>query len=119
LLKALWWGATPFCQFRLPLLCRTVGWTTTTTTTTRSSTNSRAILLSNQGRLFEAKPLYRDALEGRRRVLGNDHPNTLTSMNNLAVLLKAQGKLSEVEPLYRDALWRAGAEFWVTITLTR
>ena len=40
-------------------------------------------------------------MEGSERVLGPDHPGTLTSVGNLASLLKAQGKLQEAEPLYR------------------
>jgi len=43
-------------------------------------------------------------LETRRRVLGDEHPNTLTSINNLGGLLHAQGKLSEAEPYLREAL---------------
>ena len=44
---------------------------------------------------------FRRDLEGSERVLGPDHPGTLTSVGNLASLLKAQGKLQEAEPLYR------------------
>ena len=29
--------------------------------------------------------LYAEALEGRRRVLGNDHPATLSAINNMGV----------------------------------
>ena len=42
---------------------------------------------------------YRKALEIRRRVLGEDHPDTATSYNNLAANLDAQGKYAEAEPL--------------------
>ena len=42
-----------------------------------------ANLLSDQGKLSEAEPLYRESLEGRKRVLGPDHPSTLDSLNNL------------------------------------
>eukprot|EP00966_Prymnesium_polylepis_P280045 6470177-Prymnesium_polylepis.1 len=34
-------------------------------------------LLYTQGKLEEAAPLYREALEGRRATLGDRHPNTL------------------------------------------
>jgi tetratricopeptide (TPR) repeat protein len=61
-------------------------------------------LLQAQGKLAEAEPYYRDALEKRRRVLGEEHPDTLTSINNMGVLLESQGKLAEAEPYYRDAL---------------
>ena len=48
--------------------------------------------------------LYRRALEGRERVLGVDHPYTLTSVACLGWLLKEQGKLEEAEVLSRRAL---------------
>ena len=53
------------------------------------------------GKLAEAEPLFRRALEGNERQLGAQHPDTLKAVNNLAWLLKAQGKLAEAEPLYR------------------
>ncbi len=34
-------------------------------------------------KLVEAERYHREALEGRRRVLGNDHPDTLNSISNL------------------------------------
>jgi len=36
------------------------------------------------GDLQGAQDLYEQALAGRRRVLGDDHPDTLASMTNLA-----------------------------------
>ena len=38
----------------------------------------------------------------RRRVLGDDHPDTLQSKNNLAHLYHSQGRYGEAEPLYRE-----------------
>ena len=61
-------------------------------------------LLMNQGKLAGAEALYREALAGFRRLLGNEHPDTLTSMSNLASLLQDPGKLAEAEVLYREAL---------------
>jgi len=46
----------------------------------------------------------REALEMKRRTLGNTHPDTLLSINNLGMLLGDQGKLSEAEPLSREAV---------------
>ncbi|KAJ1637711.1 Tetratricopeptide repeat-domain-containing protein, partial [Pavlovales sp. CCMP2436] len=61
-------------------------------------------LLQAQGRLDEAEPLFRRALEGPEKTLGPNHPSTLTCVSNLAKLLLAQGKLGEAEPLFRRAL---------------
>ena len=48
-------------------------------------------------------------LESRQRVLGEDHPNTLTSMNNLAWTLYAQGNLSEAREMQKQVLDRRRA----------
>ncbi|MBS0191964.1 MAG: tetratricopeptide repeat protein [Phycisphaerales bacterium] len=54
----------------------------------------------------EAFPLQESALATRRRLLGNDHPETLTSINNMAILLQWWGKLKEAEPYLRECLER-------------
>ena len=46
----------------------------------------------NQGRWKEAEELDVQVMETRKRVLGEEHPDTLTSMNNLAFTWKAQGR---------------------------
>ena len=66
--------------------------------------NNLARLLQAQGKLNEADLLTREALEVRRRTLGDTHRDTLSSVNNLGSLLLAQGKLSEAELLLREAL---------------
>ncbi len=48
--------------------------------------------------------VYREALETRRHVLGDEHPDTLTSINNMGVLLSSQDKLAEAEPYLREVL---------------
>ena len=63
-----------------------------------------ALLLQVKAKLLEAESLFRSVLEDYTKVLGPDHPDTLTLMNNLASLLKTQGKQSEAEPLYKRAL---------------
>jgi hypothetical protein len=47
-----------------------------------------ASLLEAQGKLTEAEPLFRRALEGRERQLGAAHPDTLSSASALASLLQ-------------------------------
>jgi len=55
--------------------------------------------------LYEASfPLQESALATRRRVLGEEHPDTLTSINNMGQLLEAQGRLDQAEPYFREAL---------------
>jgi hypothetical protein len=49
----------------------------------------------NQGRWEEAEELDVQVMETRERVLGQEHPDTLTSMNNLAFTLKSQGRNDE------------------------
>jgi tetratricopeptide (TPR) repeat protein len=62
------------------------------------------VLLQTQGKLSEAEPFYREALEGNRGVLGDDHPSTLTSINNLAGLLDQQSRWSESLEIRRLAV---------------
>jgi len=52
----------------------------------------------------QALPLQERALETRRRVLGDDHTNTLASINAMGLLLNRMGKLDEVLPYYAEAL---------------
>jgi hypothetical protein len=51
-------------------------------------------------------PYASAALETRRRLLGDDHPDTLSSMSLLGSLLEIQGKPNEAEPLLSDSLER-------------
>jgi formylglycine-generating enzyme required for sulfatase activity len=50
--------------------------------------------LKAQGELAGERALEERVLEVRRRVLGEEHPETLSSMGNLAMTLKAQGELA-------------------------
>lgn len=50
-----------------------------------------------------ALTLEQQTLEVRRRVLGEDHPETLTSLNNTGSYLNALGKAKEAENYYRQA----------------
>jgi tetratricopeptide (TPR) repeat protein/predicted Ser/Thr protein kinase len=47
----------------------------------------------------EAQKQIERALDLRRRLLGEDHPDTLISMRNLAVLYRHQGKVEQAESL--------------------
>ncbi|KAJ4179575.1 hypothetical protein NW767_014587 [Fusarium falciforme] len=57
-----------------------------------------------RGRYEEAEQVTRRALEGREKVLGREHPHTLTSVNNLGLVLQSQGKYEEAEQMHRRAL---------------
>ena len=66
--------------------------------------NNLALLYLEQGRYDDAEPLLTKELQAERRVLGEEHPDTLLSMNNLAMLYFEQGRHDEAEPLYVKAL---------------
>jgi tetratricopeptide (TPR) repeat protein len=61
------------------------------------------MLLQEQGKLSESEPYRREALDKSRRVLGEEHPDTLIDINSLGKLLQELGKLSEAEVLFREA----------------
>src|SRR5262249_38943882 len=60
--------------------------------------------LKEKGRYADAEPLVREALEIRRKALGEEHPETATSYNNLGFNLNAQSKYADAAPLVRKAL---------------
>ena len=51
-----------------------------------------------------AIPLYQQTLTDSERVLGADHPDTLTSRNNLAGAYESAGDLGRAIPLYQQTL---------------
>ena len=56
------------------------------------------------GRLSDAIPLFEQLLTDYIRILGEDHPHTLTSRNNLADAYLDAGRLSEAISLYEQVL---------------
>jgi CHAT domain-containing protein/tetratricopeptide (TPR) repeat protein len=66
--------------------------------------NKQAVQLYGQGKYKEAAAIAEKALALAERVLGREHPDTLTSVNNLAEDYNAQGRYGEAEPLYKRAL---------------
>jgi tetratricopeptide (TPR) repeat protein len=48
--------------------------------------------------------LYLQALELRKRLLGDNHPDVATSLNNLAGLYESQGRYDEAETILHRAL---------------
>ena len=63
-----------------------------------------ALLFKAQGDLADTRRLHEQVLEVRRRVLGEEHPDTIRSMNNLAVILRAQGNLARAHKIYEQVL---------------
>ena len=60
----------------------------------------------SQGKYEEAKRLYEDCLKRRRKVLGDDHEDTLNTMYNLAINYNDQCRYEEAKRLYEDCLAR-------------
>jgi tetratricopeptide (TPR) repeat protein len=66
--------------------------------------NNLAGIYRATGRYSEAEPLYKQALELTKRLLGDNHPSFATSLNNLAGLYKSTGQYTKAELLYQQAL---------------
>lgn len=58
--------------------------------------------LLSDGQYHEAKELFLQVMETRKRVLGDEHPDTLTSMNNLVFTLKSRGFMNKAIFLMED-----------------
>src|SRR5262249_15497704 len=69
------------------------------------STNSElAALYHRREKLDQAMSLRREVLEGRRKLLGAEHPDTLRAMRDLALTYREQRRLQEARPLIAAAL---------------
>ncbi len=64
----------------------------------------RVSIERRMGRFAESEPNARAVLARAQRVLGDDHPLTLSAMNELASLLYERGPSDEGEALWREAL---------------
>ena len=58
-------------------------------------TSSLAVLVDQQTRFEESRPLFERAISGFTRVLGDQHPVTLNTCENLALSYHMQGKYDE------------------------
>jgi tetratricopeptide (TPR) repeat protein len=63
--------------------------------------------LTRQREYAAAEPYLREALDRRRRDLGDDHPLTVGNASTLASLLTNRGKLPEAEALANEALGKS------------
>jgi eukaryotic-like serine/threonine-protein kinase len=66
--------------------------------------NNLGMLYKNQDKYAQAESLYTRVLEVRRRVLGEQHPDTLVTVNSLAMLYTDQRKFAQAEPLFREVV---------------
>ena len=76
----------------------------TDTDTTARLLNQAGLFLHGQGQPGRAAGYHQRALADRLRVLGADHPDTLTSGNNLAAANESAGDLGRAIPLYEQTL---------------
>ncbi|MFI9297546.1 tetratricopeptide repeat protein [Streptomyces gardneri] len=76
----------------------------TDTETTASLLHGTGLFLNNQGQLTRATSHLQRALALLVRVLGGDHPDTLTTRNNLAGAYESAGNLARAIPLYEQTL---------------
>jgi CHAT domain-containing protein/Tfp pilus assembly protein PilF len=73
--------------------------------------NNLADLYRSEGRLAEAEPLFKRALEIIEKALGSDHPSLSMGLNNLGELYRSEGRYAEAELLYKRALTIAQKAF--------
>jgi eukaryotic-like serine/threonine-protein kinase len=66
--------------------------------------NTIGVTYLAMGQYSKAMPHLAEPLETRRRILGDEHPDTLTSIGNMGVALDGLGKYDEAMPYYTEAL---------------
>ena len=83
----------PLCQLLMPhqQVLQTIRFPDRATDRTATLLNRAAVFLQGSGDAAGALPLYRRTLDGFERVLGKEHPNTLTGVANLAECLRSLG----------------------------
>ena len=69
-----------------------------------SATHHRGLIKADMGQLDQALDKTRHALSDRERVLGSNHPDTLTTRRELARQLQNLGRHDEAGTLYRQTL---------------
>src|SRR5260221_5761802 len=66
--------------------------------------NQQVLQLYQQGKYQEAIPIAKKLLVIQKRVLGPEHPDTVSSLNNLGALYEGMGDYAAAEPLFQQAL---------------
>ena len=80
--------------------------------------NNLGVFLQEKDELDAAKELLDEALETRRRILGNTHPHTVQSIYNMGQLLQDMGEFQEAKILYEEHLQASRKVFGDTHSLT-
>jgi eukaryotic-like serine/threonine-protein kinase len=62
------------------------------------------VVYTNLGLNGQAQQLLERAVETQRRILGPEHPDTLSSRNALGGVYRRQGRLADAERIFRDTL---------------
>ncbi|MCH8988309.1 MAG: tetratricopeptide repeat protein [Chloroflexi bacterium] len=70
----------------------------------RAFSNNLANAYDSAGRFEEAATIHQENLEVRQRVLGPEHPDTLTSRNNLASAYDSAGRFEEAATIHQENL---------------
>jgi eukaryotic-like serine/threonine-protein kinase len=66
--------------------------------------NNLVLLLRDVGRLAEASMVFAEVVEGRRALLGENHPEIANTLNNLGALQVRMGEFHKAEASHREAL---------------
>jgi tetratricopeptide (TPR) repeat protein len=78
------------------------------------------LFLEDVGKWSEELAVQKVVLDERRRILGEEHPDTIMAMNNLANTLGDQGQLEEAAEMFKKVVekmrWILGEEHPYTIT---
>src|SRR5262249_34703021 len=73
--------------------------------------DNTGMVLQKQGKLSEAEPYFREILQTRRRVPGQEHTDTVLAAFRMGDLLRELGRFAEAEPLLREAIEK-GRRVW-------
>ncbi len=73
--------------------------------------DNNALTLREQGEFKKAEELHRRAIKGLSRLLGSDHPSTLTAMENLSVTLTSREQYDEARSLQEHVFMTRKAIF--------
>jgi tetratricopeptide (TPR) repeat protein len=65
---------------------------------------TQAEALHEKAKYAQAQPMFEKALETRRRLLTDEHPDTALSYNGVAMNLNALGKYAQAQPMFEKAL---------------